>query len=102
MEDYTAVYCLACRIKPILTQRQFECLFLARAGYTNKAIGNKLYITPAAVKKNFGDMEARLHVKTKMQVLDAFYLELLEIINDYIKELYNISILKILQSYKLF
>lgn len=99
MENYSDIYYLLFRIKPILTPRQADCLFLAREGYNNHDISRQLFIAESTVKKNFEDMFIRNNVNSRIQVLDLFYLTLLDIIADYLIKNHNITILDILQNY---
>lgn len=99
MDDYSDIYYFICRIKPILTPRQADCLFLARAGYNNYDISQRLFISKNTVKKNFEDMFIRNNVNSRIQVLDLLYRSLLDIISDYLIKNYNITILDILQNY---
>ena len=99
MENYSDIYYLVCKIKQILTPRQADCLFLAREGYNNHDISVRLFIAESTVKKNFEDMFIRNNVNSRIQVLDIFYLALLDIIADYLIKNHNITIFDILQNY---
>ena len=54
----------------LLTDREKEILVIASEGLSNKAIADRLFISPGTVKKHFDNIFKKLQVKNKIEALN--------------------------------
>lgn len=90
MDDYLFTRSFA--LKYLLTDKEIECLILARKGLSNNAIAEQMHFSVNTIKKFLESIFIKLHVKSRIEAIEKYYNAVFNQISDNINKKLNVTI----------